>query len=197
MLKGHSALKKFFNSDNLTNFTTAQVFRKEIFNIIFEILKIKNRKKLINFKNNLIDLQKKTISPSYFGVNSLFSLEAEENPFSLSIEQLKEITKIENPIFIMKIFLKTIEKIFETIDIYNKKKKDCKLDLKSFSSEDFFSILVYIVFKSNVYDLICFCELVEFFLTENLRNSIAGYYFISLNAAALYFSDFEIKPLTK
>ena len=103
-----------------------------------------------------------------------------KEPFSDCIRTLKTIDLQRSPIHKMKTIVKTAELITISIQsFYNtfKIKKSFKLD-----SDQMLSIFVYIVAKSGIKTVPTHIKLIEKFTTNNVLNSISGYYATTLEA---------------
>ena len=93
----------------------------------------------------------------------------------------------------MKLILKASEKILTSInDFYEK--ANGKFN-KYIDADDLLSIFYYIAAKCQVYTMYSHCALIDKFSTNNILNSISGYYLTTLQASLDYLDETFINEI--
>jgi len=101
-------------------------------------------------------------------------------PYEKAIEILKNLSYRKSPIHKLKTIVKVAELVPLTInDFYQElgQKQNKKLD-----ADQTLSIFMYIVAQSQVTDISTHCKIIEKFSTNNVLNSVSGYYATTLEA---------------
>ena len=83
-----------------------------------------------------------------------------------------------NPISKMRMILKSSEQVLASIkEYYN----NINVTFNNFiDADNILSIFTYITAKSGISNLSAHCNLIERFATNNILNSVSGYYLITL-----------------
>ena len=99
-------------------------------------------------------------------------------PYWKCIKQIKKIERKMNPISKMRMILKASENMLTCIkEFYNK----INVPFNNYvDADDVLSIFNYISAKSNITSLHTHCNLIERFATNNILNSVSGYYLTTI-----------------
>lgn len=115
-------------------------------------------------------------------------------PFQKCIDTLKRIEENRSPIHKMKTIVKTAELIHNSIYSFYKAfniDNNFKLD-----SDQMLSIFIYIVARAGVKSLATQIKMIEKFATNNVLNSISGYYATTLEACINCIINLEVDEET-
>ena len=194
-----------------SSFFSQKELNNDIYNIILDIIRIKNTKKIEKLKN--LTKSYKGIEPEDFGVNEKFCLtEKSVNyymksfkknfegkiphiAFEKSIKMMKNIYFYRKPVDKllltkkMKSFIyNEIEEFWKQVPEYDLNKKELKLDI---ATDDYINIFEYIIIKSGMSDLITQIEFIEVFTTENTRKNLDDYYLQQIKVGLMQLDDLE------
>lgn len=99
-------------------------------------------------------------------------------PYKPAICALQKIEKKKSPISKIKVLIKTSELLFKSIhQFYNSLNRVFN---NIVDGDEILSIYTYIAAKSEIHQLMTHCLLIEKFATNNILNSISGYYLTTL-----------------
>ena len=112
-------------------------------------------------------------------------------PYSKTIENLKEIIEMKSPAEKIEQIMKTAEILYKEINEFYEA-FDEKFD-EEIGGDDILSIFVYVITKSQCYELYIQCKLIDIFMTNNQINSIAGYYLATIQVGIKYICNMNKK----
>ena len=192
-----------------STFFSQKELNNDIYKIIFDIIRIKNTKKIEKLKN--LTKSYKGIEPEDFGVNEKFCLtEKSVNyymksfkknfegkiphiAFEKSIKMMKNIYFYRKPVDKLLLTKKMKSYIYEEIKEfwkqvpeYDLNKKELKLDI---ATDDYINIFEYIIIKSGMSDLIAQIEFIEVFTTEKTRKNLDDYYLQQIKVGLMQLDD--------
>lgn len=102
-----------------------------------------------------------------------------KHPFQKASEHLKNISFQRSPVHKLKVIIKTQDLINECIqDFYDY----FGIDFADifYDADNLVSIFSFILIKSEVFDIISHCKIIENFATKNTLNSHSGYLLVTL-----------------
>ena len=192
-----------------SSFFSQKELNNDIYNIILDIIRIKNTKKIEKLKN--LTKSYKGIEPEDFGVNEKFCLtEKSVNyymksfkknfegkipsiAFEKSIKMMKNIYFYRKPVDkllltkkMKSIIYEEIKDFWKQVPEYDLNKKELKLDI---AVDDYINIFEYIIIKSGMSDLIAQIEFIEVFTTENTRKNLDDYYLQQIKVGLMQLDD--------
>ena len=190
----------FFNQKEINN---------DIYQIIIDLIRIKNNKKIENLKN--ISKSYKGIEPEDFGVNEKFCLtEKSVNyymksfkknfegklpriAFEKSIKMMKNIYVYRKPIDKLLLTTKMRSCILDEIKEFWKQVPKEELNSKELKLEvtidDYINIFEYIIIKAGMSDLIVHIDFIEIFTTEKTRKNINDYNLQQIKVGLMQLND--------
>ena len=192
-----------------STFFSQKELNNDIYKIIFDIIRIKNTKKIEKLKN--LTKSYKGIEPEDFGVNEKFCLtEKSVNyymksfkknfegkiphiAFEKSIKMMKNIYFYRKPVDKLLLTKKMksciydeIKEFWKQVPEYDLNKKELKLDI---ATDDYINIFEYIIIKSGMSDLIAQIEFIEVFTTEKTRKNLDDYYLQQIKVGLMQLDD--------
>jgi len=101
-------------------------------------------------------------------------------PYSKAITTLSYLSERKSPIHKLKTIVKTAELISSSIEEFYRELN--QTNTKKLDGDQTLSIFMYIVAKSGLKDISAHCKIIEKFSTNNILNSVSGYYATTLEA---------------
>jgi len=178
-LPDKSLIKEDNNSPEEYNFTFNQklIGSEEENAIQFNELKLRNSK-----------------SPNY--INN-----CNENkciPYAKAIEYLKKVNENKNPYEKMMLIASISSEITSCVnDCWKGLDKIITKSLLNIDADELMSIFIYIIIKSQISELPVHTKIIKEFTTCVTKNTMIGYYFVTVDASILYILDIKDKFLLK
>ncbi|KAL4476809.1 hypothetical protein ABPG72_010646 [Tetrahymena utriculariae] len=115
-------------------------------------------------------------------------------PYQRAFEHLKTISYQRSPVHKLKVIIKTQDLINECIkDFYDYFGID--QSEMYYDADNLVGIFSYILIKSEIYDIIAHCKIIENFATKNTLNSHSGYLLITLQCCIRFISSIDVNLL--
>jgi len=195
--------------DNLIGFVTSIVFSGELYKTIFDLFCSQEMVIEERYQKNIEVLKSK--NPEDFGVPHEYCLNMKtlnhfkkpngedenqklhdingkaynaQKPYREAVAQLKKLGNISSPTQKLKILAKVVKLINKSTEkFYKRFDLECgrKLD-----PDETLSLFVYLLARSELKNISVHYRIIEKFSTNNILNSISGYYAVTLQAAMDY-----------
>jgi len=195
--------------DNLIGFVTSIILTGELYKTIFDLFSSQERVIEEKYQKN-IELFK-TKNPEDFGVPHEYCLNLKtlnhfnksegenenqklydingkvynaQKPYREAVVQLKKLGNISSPTQKLKILAKVVKLINKSTEKFYKRfnlESGRKLD-----ADETLSLFVYLLARSELKNVSTHYRIIEKFSTNNILNSISGYYAVTLQAAMDY-----------
>ena len=200
LMKSFKSQMNYFKFDNFSIFVTNLIFNEEIFNFILYLQKnfIDKEEELL-FESQLEKIKDYDIED--FEISHEFTLDEKtikllsksfssplEIPYSKLINSIKTIEILKSPFFQFKLLNNVSDSISKEINEFYENFQSNFTD--SLDTDNFLSLHIYIVAKSNVKSLISFLNLIEKFSTEKqIKMELPGYYLAMYRASIEYIKN--------
>jgi hypothetical protein len=121
-------------------------------------------------------------------------------PYDSAIKCLKTLSSRRSPIHKLKTVVKTAELITTSIEDFYRELS--QTNTKKLDGDQTLSIFMFIVAKSKITNIAAHCKIIEKFSTNNILNSVSGYYATTLEAclaciSSMNYTDNNAKELTQ
>ena len=108
-------------------------------------------------------------------------------PYETAIQLLKQIKKYKTPFEKMMISASISSEITDCInDFWINLSDFIKNDLLNLEVDELMSIFIYIIIKSQIYDISVDCQIIKNFTTCITKASMIGYYYSTIEASVIY-----------
>ena len=120
-------------------------------------------------------------------------------PYETAIQLLKQIKKYKTPFEKMMIIASISSEITECInDFWTHLSDYIKNDFLNLEIDQLMSIFIYIIIKSQIYDISVHCKIIQSFTTCITKASMIGYYYSTVEASVSYIQSINnVKELIK
>ena len=120
-------------------------------------------------------------------------------PYETAIQLLKQIQKYKTPFEKMMIIASISSEITDCInDFWRDLNSYIKNDLLNLEIDQLMIIFIYIIIKSQIYDISVHCKIIKSFTTCITKASMIGYYYSTVEASVSYLQSIHnIKELLK
>jgi len=120
-------------------------------------------------------------------------------PYETAIQLLKQIQKYKTPFEKMMIIASISDEITDCInDFWKNLNNYIKNDLLNLEIDQLMIIFIYIIIKSQIYDISVHCKIIKSFTTCITKASMIGYYYSTVEAGISYLQSIQnIKELLK
>ena len=120
-------------------------------------------------------------------------------PYETAIQLLKQIQKYKTPFEKMMIIASISSEITDCInDFWRDLNSYIKNDLLNLELDQLMIIFIYIIIKSQIYDISVHCKIIKSFTTCITKASMIGYYYSTVEASVSYLQSIHnIKELLK
>ena len=120
-------------------------------------------------------------------------------PYETAIQLLKQIKKYKTPFEKMMIIASISSEITDCInDFWRDLSNYIKNDMLNLEIDQLMSIFIYIIIKSQIYDISVHCKIIKSFTTCITKASMIGYYYSTVEASVKYIQSIEnVKELIK
>ena len=120
-------------------------------------------------------------------------------PYETAIQLLKQIKKYKTPFEKMMIIASISSEITECINDFWRNLNDyIKNDLLNLEIDQLMSIFIYIIIKSQIFDISVHCKIIKSFTTCITKASMIGYYYSTVEASVSYIQSIKnVKELVK
>ena len=120
-------------------------------------------------------------------------------PYETAIQLLKQIQKYKTPFEKMMIIASISSEITDCInDFWRDLNNYIKNDLLNLEIDQLMIIFIYIIIKSQIYDISVHCKIIKSFTTCITKASMIGYYYSTVEASVSYLQSIHnIKDLLK
>jgi len=120
-------------------------------------------------------------------------------PYETAIQLLKQIQKYKTPFEKMMIIASISSEITDCInDFWRDLNSYIKNDLLNLGIDQLMIIFIYIIIKSQIYDISVHCKIIKSFTTCITKASMIGYYYSTVEASVSYLQSIHnIKELLK
>ena len=120
-------------------------------------------------------------------------------PYETAIQLLKQIQKYKTPFEKMMIIASISSEITDCInDFWKDLNNYIKNDLLNLEIDQLMIIFIYIIIKSQIYDISVHCKIIKSFTTCITKASMIGYYYSTVEASVSYLQSIHnIKELLK
>lgn len=120
-------------------------------------------------------------------------------PYETAIQLLKQIQKYKTPFEKMMIIASISGEITDCInDFWSDLNAYVKHDLLNLEIDQLMIIFIYIIIKSQIYDIAVHCKIIKSFTTCITKASMIGYYYSTVEASVMYLQSIQnIKELLK
>jgi hypothetical protein len=120
-------------------------------------------------------------------------------PYETAIQLLKQIQKYKTPFEKMMIIASISSEITDCInDFWKDLNNYIKKDLLNLEIDQLMIIFIYIIIKSQIYDISVHCTIIKSFTTCITKASMIGYYYSTVEASVSYLQSIHnIKELLK
>ena len=113
-------------------------------------------------------------------------------PYETAIQLLKQIKKYKTPFEKMMIIASISGEITDCInDFWRDLSNYIKNDLLNLEIDQLMSIFIYIIIKSQIYDISVHCKIIKSFTTCITKASMIGYYYSTVEASVKYIQSIE------
>lgn len=174
----------FINNNNDEDFLNKNIITRTILND-------EKEKNLINTK----------IEKVFNKVSFLRTKNAEylSYPYETAIQLLKQIKKYKTPFEKMMIIASISNEITECInDFWRNLNNYIKNDLLNLEIDQLMAIFIYIIIKSQIFDISVHCKIIKSFTTCITKASMIGYYYSTVEASVSYIQSIKnVKELLK
>ena len=183
---GLLAKKMQENPSQMYDFILEKIISKEIYDLLVQAYNISKPQETVNYTKKLNELQ--NITCQDLEIKKLFCLDNEEdgkeNGYWFAIERFREITEKFTPMQKLEIISQTTDLICGSIDDYW---KDEAIDQEKLAidGDNFLSIYIYIVIKSNVQEIGANLWIIKQLGRKNIQTGTLGYYLTTIEACAL------------
>jgi len=142
--------------------------------------------------NNMNDSMKKTLNNRSIHFSRVENPVSEELPFSKAINLLKTIVNYKVP-FEKMMLISTIS--LEITECVNEFWKEYEYVIEpnnlNIDADELMSIFIYIMIKSELYDLFVHLRLIRDFTTSSSKSTMVGYYYVTLEASIMYILEIK------
>ena len=120
-------------------------------------------------------------------------------PYETAIQLLKQIQKYKTPFEKMMIIASISSEITDCInDFWTNLSDYIKKDFLNLEIDQLMTIFIYIIIKSQIYDISVHCKIIQSFTTCITKASMIGYYYSTVEASVSYIQSINnIKELIK
>ena len=113
-------------------------------------------------------------------------------PYETAIQLLKQIKKYKTPFEKMMIIASISSEITDCInDFWINLSDYIKNDLLNLEGDQLMSIFIYIIIKSQIYDISVHCQIIKNFTTCITNASMIGYYYSTVEASVVYIQSID------
>jgi hypothetical protein len=119
-------------------------------------------------------------------------------PYKEAIEYLNQVKAINSPYEKMHIIANISNQITSCINSYWKNyEKVITKSLLNIDADELMSIFIYIIVKSQLPELLIHTKIIKEFTTCVTKNTMIGYYFVTLDASVMYILDLKDTNILK
>jgi hypothetical protein len=155
---------------------------------------------LYDLENNIANTESSeniTHKPIYLS-SSLKSDEDFPVPYHNAVEVLKCLDNYHSPIDKMRLISKIPDQITLSVNDYWKDLKTViTKSLLNIDADELMSIFIFIVIQSQFPEILIHNEIIKNFTTCSTKNSMDGYYYVTLEASILYITELKDKNILK